>query len=148
MNGPALPVDAHVDEIVRTLSRRGALVLVAEPGAGKTTRVPSALERALPGEVWVLEPRRIAARLSAMRVAEERGERVGESVGFEVRFERTVSKKTRVRFLTEALLLRKLAESPELPGVSALVFDEFHERSVHSDLGLALARELRARRPD
>jgi ATP-dependent helicase HrpB len=148
MQRPALPVDAHVGEIVAALEARGALVLVAEPGAGKTTRVPSALERALPGEVWVLEPRRIAARLSAMRVAEERGERVGESVGFEVRFERAVSKKTRLRFITEALLLRKLAESPELPGVSAIVFDEFHERSVHSDLGLALARELRSRRPD
>jgi ATP-dependent helicase HrpB len=148
MTRPVLPVDAHVGEIVEKLERRGALVLVAEPGAGKTTRVPCALERALPGEVWVLEPRRIAARLSAMRVAEERGERVGGSVGFEVRFERATSSKTRLRFITEALLLRKLAESPDLPGVSAIVFDEFHERSVHSDLGLALARELRARRSD
>ncbi|NLY93367.1 MAG: ATP-dependent helicase HrpB [Myxococcales bacterium] len=148
MSRPPLPIDAHLEAIVEELRRRGTLVLVAEPGAGKTTRVPCALERALPGEVWVLQPRRIAARLAAMRVAEERGERVGESVGYEVRFERALSKKTRIRFLTEALLMKKLAERPDLPGVSALVFDEFHERSVHSDLGLALARALRARRPD
>src|SRR5690606_20602268 len=110
MSRPPLPIDAHLEAIVEELRRRGTLVLVAEPGAGKTTRVPCALERALPGEVWVLQPRRIAARLAAMRVAEERGERVGESVGYEVRFERALSKKTRIRFLTEALLMKKLAE--------------------------------------
>lgn len=143
-----LPIDPRLSEIVGTLKRVGALVLVAEPGAGKTTRVPPEILRSVEGEVWVLEPRRIAARLSAMRVAEELSEHVGETVGYEVRFESARSKATRLLFMTEALLWRKLQEDPELSRVSAIVFDEFHERSVHSDIGLALIRELRERRPE
>lgn len=143
-----LPIDPRLPEIVHTLKEAGALVLVAEPGAGKTTRVPPALLGAVEGEIWVLEPRRLAARLSAMRVAEERGERVGESAGYEVRFDSARSAATRVLFMTEALLLKKLRTDPDLSKVSAIIFDEFHERSVYADLGLSLIRALRERRPE
>lgn len=143
-----LPIDPRLPEIVKELKEAGALVLIAEPGAGKTTRVPPALLRAVEGEIWVLEPRRIAARLSAMRVAEELGEKIGQSAGYEVRFDTARSRATRILFMTEALLLKKLKSDPELSGVSAIVFDEFHERSVHADLGLSLIRALRERRSD
>lgn len=143
-----LPIDHRLPEIVETLSGAGALVLIAEPGAGKTTRVPPALLSAVKGEIWVLEPRRLAARLSAMRVAEELGERVGETAGYEVRFDSSRSKATRLVFMTEALLVKKLKADPDLSKVSAIVFDEFHERSVHADIGLSLICSLRARRPD
>src|SRR5690554_4026944 len=100
-----LPIDPRLPEIVKELKEAGALVLIAEPGAGKTTRVPPALLRAVEGEIWVLEPRRIAARLSAMRVAEELGEKIGQSAGYEVRFDAARSRATRILFMTEALLL-------------------------------------------
>jgi ATP-dependent helicase HrpB len=121
------------------------VVLTAPPGAGKTTRVPPALiERAgrAGGEVWVLEPRRLAVRLSARRVAEELGEPVGERVGYHVRFEDVASPRTRLRFVTEGVLLRRFAADPALTGIGALVFDEFHERHLQGDLALALARRL------
>lgn len=146
-----LPVDPWLDEIVRTLRAEGALVLEAEPGAGKTTRVPRALMEAGllgDGDVWILEPRRLAARLAACRVAEELGEAVGGRAGYAVRFEQRVSRTTRIRFVTEALLLRRMLTDPDLQGISAVLLDEFHERSLHTDLALALLRELRGRRPD
>lgn len=148
----ALPIDAFLPEIVRSLESVPRLVLVAEPGAGKTTRLPPALLDAAfakRGQVLVLEPRRIAARLSARRVAEELGESVGQRIGYVVRFEREVSAKTRVVFLTEALLTRRLIEDPSLDGVNTVVLDEFHERSLHTDLGLALLTRLtQTVRPD
>jgi ATP-dependent helicase HrpB len=147
-----LPIDAFLPEILDTLSRQANLVLVAEPGAGKTTRLPPALLDAAfaeAGQILVLEPRRIAARMAARRVAEELGERPGERVGYVVRFEREVSDKTRLIFLTEALLTRRLLEDPVLGGVSCVVLDEFHERSLHTDIGLALLRRLqRTVRPE
>ncbi|MFT3924812.1 MAG: ATP-dependent helicase HrpB [Myxococcales bacterium] len=154
MNAPrlSLPIDAALPEIVETLERTPNLVLVAEPGAGKTTRVPAALLEARflsRGQVLVLEPRRLAARMSAVRVASELGENVGQRVGYMVRFERVVSDQTRVIFLTEALLTRRLVDDPTLSRVSCVVLDEFHERSLHTDLGLALLRRLqRTTRPD
>ncbi len=127
-------------------------MLVAEPGAGKTTRLPPALLEgsfAREGQVLVLEPRRIAARMAARRIASERGQRVGDETGYVVRFERVVSARTRVLFLTEALLTRRLLEDPELRGVSVVVLDEFHERSLHTDLALSLLTRLsRTTRPD
>jgi ATP-dependent helicase HrpB len=144
----ALPIDGFLPEIVERVKREGALVLVAEPGAGKTTRVPRALMEAGIADVLVLEPRRIAARMAARRVASEIGERPGERVGYQVRFEDVTGPKTKLRFLTEAILTRRFASDPELRGVRAVVFDEFHERHLHSDLGLALAKELRSKRPD
>src|SRR5690242_18815633 len=119
--------------------KRGAdLVIEAPPGAGKTTRVPPALLEILKGDVIVLEPRRIAARLAARRVAAERGEAVGQTVGYQVRFEEVASRRTRLRFVTEGILTRRMLSDPTLKGVSAVVLDEFHERHLEGDLALAL----------
>lgn len=147
----ALPIDARIPEILAALRARPNLVLVAEPGAGKTTRLPRAMLEhgfADKGDILVLEPRRIAARLAADRVAEELGERTGERVGYQVRYERKASGKTRLFFLTEGLLSRRLSRDPTLKGVAAVVFDEFHERNVHSDLGLAMLRRAQSLRPE
>src|SRR4029077_13872985 len=112
------------------------------PGAGKTTRVPPSLLGVVSGDVVVLEPRRIAARLAARRVASELGEPVGETVGYQIRFEEAVGPRTRVRFVTEGVLTRRLLSDPQLKGVSAVVLDEFHERHLESDLALALLKRL------
>ena len=139
-----LPIDAHLDSIVEA-ARAGSVVLVAEPGAGKTTRVPRALlDAGVEGEILVLEPRRLAARMAAARVAEELGERVGQRVGYAVRFDRKTSAKTRICFVTEGIVARRLSRDPQLKGVSALVFDEQHERHLDADLTLARARRLRS----
>jgi ATP-dependent helicase HrpB len=144
-----LPIEPVLPAIRDAVRERGVLVLQAEPGAGKTTRVPTALLEVVPGEVLVLEPRRLAARLAARRVAEERGERLGETIGFQVRFEQQVSARTRVRFVTEGILTRRLLRDPRLEGVSAVVLDEFHERHLEGDLALALLARLRVtERPD
>lgn len=147
-----LPIDVLLPEILDALKIRGRLVLTADPGAGKTTRVPRALlDGGLleAGDCWILEPRRLAARLAAMRVAEELGEAVGERVGYAVRFEQKTSRATRVRFVTEGLLLRRLQEDPQLKGTSTVILDEFHERHLHTDLALALLKRLQATtRPD
>jgi len=138
-------------ELVAAAGARGNLVLVAPPGTGKTTRLPPALLGApwLSGQVWLLEPRRVAARAAAARIAEERGWTLGHEVGFHVRFERRYHAATRLLVLTEGLLTRRLLDDPALEGVGAVVLDEFHERSVHSDLGLALLKEVqRELRPD
>lgn len=147
--GP-LPIDALLPTIVDTLTRHSCVVIAAPPGAGKTTRVPPALLSLHPeGEVVVLEPRRIAAHLSALRVAEERGESLGETVGVQLRFESIVSEKTRLRFVTEGVLLRQLAADPQLAKVSTVIFDEFHERHHQTDLLLSLLRRLqRTTRPE
>ena len=142
-----LPIDDHLDDLVARLRAGRDVVLCASPGSGKTTRVPPALVDArLPGggSVLVLEPRRMAARLAARRVAGERGEPVGGTVGYRVRFERRESDRTRLWFLTEGLLTRRLVDDPDLAGVSVVVFDEFHERSLQADLGLGLVREIQA----
>ncbi len=148
----ALPIDPLLPEIVAALRAGTALVVEAPPGAGKTTRVPRALLEALPesaGEVWVLEPRRLPTRLAAERVARERGERVGDVVGYTVRFEDVTSPRTRLRFVTEGLLTRRLLSDPRLSGVAAVVLDELHERHVATDLALALLRRLQtSTRPD
>jgi ATP-dependent helicase HrpB len=148
----SLPIDPLLPQIVASLRDGPNLVLQADPGAGKTTRVPPALlEAGLlgPGECWILEPRRLAARLAATRVADELGEPLGQRSGYAVRFEQKVSKATRLRFVTEGLLLRRLQGDPMLRGISAVVLDEFHERHLHTDLAITLLRRLqRAGRPD
>ena len=148
----ALPIDPLLPEIVSALRAAPSLVIEAPPGAGKTTRVPSAL---LAGrvvgekEIVVLEPRRLAARLAARRVADELGEAVGGTAGYQVRFEDVTSSATRIRFVTEGLLTRRLLSEPTLPGVGAVILDEFHERHLQGDLALALLRRLqRTARPD
>lgn len=137
-----LPIDAALPGLLAQLARRPCAVVVAPPGSGKTTRVPPALLSMGPGKVLVLQPRRVAARLAARRLAEERGERVGGVVGYRTRFERRVGPTTRLEVLTEGLLLRRLQADPFLEGVAAVVLDEFHERSLDIDLALALLREV------
>ena len=145
-----LPIDAVLPEIVAAVRDRGAVVLVAPPGAGKTTRVPGALLDAgvVDGEIIVLQPRRLAARLAAARVAAERGGELGGVVCYEVRFDRRVGPATRLRFVTEGVLTRRLLADPELRGVGCVVIDEFHERHLDGDLALALVNRLRERRPE
>ncbi len=139
-----LPIDAVLDQLARTLASHNAAVLVAPPGAGKTTRVPLALLDApwlKNKKIIVLEPRRIAARASAERMAHTIGERVGETIGYRVRFGSKVSRATRIEVVTEGIFSRWILDDPELTGVAAVLFDEFHERSLDADLGLALARD-------
>ncbi len=140
-----LPIDPLLPRIVELLQRHSALVISALPGAGKTTRVPRALYEAglaERGDILVLEPRRLAARLAAARVAEELGEEVGRTVGYSMRFETVGGNETRVRFLTEGVLSRRIVQDPGLAGVSVVVLDEFHERHLVSDLALAFLRKL------
>ncbi len=148
MRKPALPVDAILPEILDSLKLQPNLVIVAAPGAGKTTRVPPALLGIVSGDVVVLEPRRIAARLAARRVASELGEAVGEMVGYQIRFEEATGPRTRLRFVTEGVLTRRLLSDPQLKGVDAVVLDEFHERHLESDLALALLKRLQRTRRD
>jgi ATP-dependent helicase HrpB len=138
-----LPIDALLPQIVEALRHHKYLVIEAPPGAGKTTRVPPTLLNF--GEVLVLEPRRIAARMAARRVASELGERVGETVGYQVRFEDVSGPRTRLRFVTEGVLTRRLLSDPTLKGVNVIVLDEFHERHLDTDLALALVKRLDVR---
>jgi ATP-dependent helicase HrpB len=140
-----LPIDAVLDALAAALARQSTAVLVAPPGAGKTTRVPLALldePWVGNGKIIVLEPRRIAARASAERMAQTLGERVGEMVGYRVRFGSKVSRATRIEVVTEGIFAQQILNDPELNGVAAVLFDEFHERSLDADLGLALARDV------
>jgi ATP-dependent helicase HrpB len=143
-----LPIDAVVPEVLARLSEAGAVVLQAPPGAGKTTRVPPAL-LPHPGTVLVVEPRRVAARAAARRMAAEHGSRLGEAFGYSVRFDTVAGPRTRVLVMTPGVLLRKLHADPFLEAVGTVVFDEFHERGVEADLALGLVRLLRQTvRPD
>jgi ATP-dependent helicase HrpB len=138
-------VDGLLPQLLAALRSGPAVVLQAAPGAGKTTRVPPALldaGLAGPGEVWVLEPRRLATRLAAARVAEERGEVLGETVGYQIRFDERAGPRTRLRFVTEGVLGRRLLSQPGLGRIGAVVLDEFHERHLQADLALALLRRL------
>ena len=145
MNFPTpLPIDAVLDDLTSTLARSSTAVLVAPPGAGKTTRVPLALldaDWAKGKKIIVLEPRRIAARAAAERMAQTLSQKVGETVGYRVRFGSKVSRATRIEVVTEGIFTRQILDDPELNGVAAVLFDEFHERSLDADLGLALARD-------
>ena len=146
-----LPVAEVLDEVRTALDERGAAVLVAPPGTGKTTGVPPALvgEPWATGRILVLEPRRLAARAAATRMAQVAGEPVGRTFGYAVRGERRVGATTRVEVVTEGLLVRRLQSDPALEGVSAVLLDEFHERSMDTDLALALLLDLRSSlRPD
>jgi ATP-dependent helicase HrpB len=141
-----LPVDAAIPTIIDAVRQRRAVVVTAAPGAGKTTRVPPAL--ADDGPVIVLQPRRVAARTLAARVAAERGWTIGAEVGWHVRFERQFGPRTIVLFATEGILTARLLQDPLLGGFRTIVLDEFHERSIHADLGLALAKQAWMARAD
>ena len=140
----ALPIDEALPALTAALRAQAAAVLVAPPGAGKTTRVPLVLADepwASGRKILVLEPRRIAARAAAARMAATLGEQVGETVGYRVRFGSKVSRRTRIEVVTEGVFTRLVIDDPTLDGVAAVLFDEFHERSLDGDLGLALARD-------
>ena len=146
-----LPIDLLKADLVAACGRTRRLVLRAPTGSGKSTRIPQMLLDLglVEGQIVVLQPRRIAARLLAARIAQERGGKLGAEVGYQIRFERVESAQTRIKFVTEALLLRQMASDPQLKGIGAVVFDEFHERNLHSDVALALARRLQETgRPD
>lgn len=144
-----LPIDEALPELCAALRGAGRAVLMAPPGAGKTTRVPLALLAQVEGRILMLEPRRLAARASAERMAETLGEAVGQTVGYRIRGEARLGPATRIEVVTEGILTRMLQSDPELGGVGLVIFDEFHERSLNADLGLALVWEARqALRPD
>src|SRR5208282_3416801 len=145
MDLPPLPIDAALPGLMAALRAHNAAVLVAPPGAGKTTRVPLVLadeDWAKDRRILVLEPRRLAARAAAERMAQTLSERVGETVGLRVRFGSKISRKTRIEVITEGIFTRLILDDPMLDGVAAVMFDEFHERSLDADLGLALARDV------
>src|SRR5436190_3310637 len=141
-----LPIDEHVAEIVAHVRAKRSAVIVAPPGAGKTTRVPPALSAL--GRTILLQPRRVAARALARRIAQERGWRIGEEVGWQIRFERRFSDRTRLLVATEGILTARLQSDPLLSDFAVIVLDEFHERSIHADLALALARQAMLARDD
>lgn len=147
-----LPIDEVLPELQQHLRKPGSVLLSAEPGAGKTTRVPLSLlhEAWLEGQrIVMLEPRRIAARHAAQFMAQQLGEKVGETVGYRIRLDTKVSDKTRIEVVTEGILTRMLLDDPELTGVGLVIFDEFHERNLHADLALALSHQCQQLlRPD
>ncbi len=148
MTRDPLPIDDVLPAVVAALRDHGRVVIEAPPGAGKTTRVPPAVLDSVDGRVVVLEPRRVAARAAANRMAAERGERLGGTVGLTTGDERRVSRDTRIEVVTEGVLVRRLQADPGLPGVGAIVLDEFHERSLDADLALAFGWEARELRGD
>src|SRR4249919_1550996 len=140
-----LPIDDALPDLAAALAGNNVAVLVAPPGAGKTTRVPLVLldEAWAKGKkILVLEPRRLAARAAAARMASTLGEQVGDTVGLRVRFGSKVTKRTRIEVVTEGVFTRLVLDDPSLEGIAAVLFDEFHERSLDADLGLALARDV------
>ena len=144
-DAPSLPIDSALPELTAALRAQSAAVLVAPPGAGKTTRVPLVLAReawARGKKILVLEPRRLAARAAAARMAATLGEAVGATVGYRVRFDSKVSRATRIEVVTEGVFTRLVLDDPSLAGIAAIAFDEFHERALDADLGLALARDV------
>lgn len=143
-----LPIDNVLPDVLAALRTARSLVLVAPPGAGKTTRVPPAVLKAglLAGKehpnLVMLQPRRVAARASAQRIAEEQGWELGRQVGYHVRFDKQIGATTRLRVLTEGILARQLLSDPFLETVGCVILDEFHERSLHTDLTIAMLREV------
>jgi ATP-dependent helicase HrpB len=143
---PFLPVDSALDDVRAALDRHRAAVLTAAPGSGKTTRVPPALVDR--GRVLLLQPRRVAARAMAQRIADERGWAVGREIGWHIRFDRKFTPDTRLVVVTEGILTAYLREDPLLSGFTTLIVDEFHERNIHADIGLALAKQAWRARDD
>ncbi len=141
-----LPIDSFVESIRASLRRSRAAVITAQPGAGKTTRVPPALLDS--GPVILLQPRRVAARSVARRIADERGWTLGREVGWQVRFDQRFSAETRLLVVTEGILTARLQADPLLGDFAVIVVDEFHERSIHADLALALSKQAWRARDD
>src|SRR3954466_6519643 len=146
MHRAPLPIDAYLDSILDSVRRSRAVVVTAAPGAGKTTRVPPAL--LADGPVVLLQPRRVAARAIAARIAAERGWTLGDDVGWQIRFERRFTAATRLLVVTEGVLTARLQSDPLLSDFQTIVLDEFHERTIHADLAIALARQAWRARDD
>jgi len=149
----SLPIDSILTSCAEEIDRGASLILQASPGSGKTTRLPPYLLKEIKfppdSQIWVLEPRRLAAKFAATRVAEENQWQLGETVGYHFRFEKKYSKETRLLYLTEGMLMRRLVGNPTLKGVSTVIIDEFHERHLHTDLALSFLRHLqKTARPD
>ena len=149
---PIVEIESDLRSAIREQKSGCRIIVEAPTGSGKSTRVPPMLldSGALgDGEIYVLQPRRIAARMLARRVASERGQKVGGEIGYQVRFENVVSPETRIRYVTEGILIRRLIENPSLKGIAAVVFDEFHERHFYGDVSLARCLEVQdSKRPD
>ncbi|MDD2309026.1 MAG: ATP-dependent helicase HrpB [Desulfuromonadaceae bacterium] len=148
---PKLPIDDILPDLLDSIRNHQSIILHAPPGAGKTTRVPLALLDILPpeaGRIIMLEPRRIATVSAARWMASCLGEEVGRTVGYSIRFDSCTSAATRIEVVTEGILTRRIQSDPGLTGVALVIFDEFHERSIHADLGLALCREVQQLRAD
>src|ERR1041385_919882 len=148
-----LPIYELESAVIASLRAQGRLIVQAPTGSGKSTQIPQMLLNhgllGASGEVVVLQPRRLAARLLAKRVAEEVGTTLGDIVGYQIRLESRVSEKTRLRFVTEGILLRQMSFDPRLPGITAVVFDEFHERHLYGDISLARSLQIQQTlRPD
>src|SRR4051794_16924496 len=141
-----LPIDPHLAEITEHVRRARTAVIVAPPGSGKTTRVPPALAGL--GRTILLQPRRVAARALARRIAFERGWTIGEEIGWQIRFERRFSRDTQLLVATEGILTARLQSDPLLSDFRVVILDEFHERSIHADLALALVRQALDARDD
>jgi ATP-dependent helicase HrpB len=139
-----LPIDTLISALQSAITAGQDVILKSSPGSGKTTRVPPALLETVKGQIWVLEPRRVAARMSALRVASELNEKPGETVGWQMRFEREFSDKTRILFLTEGMFITRLTQNPDLTGVDCVILDEFHERHQQTDVAFALCRHLQS----
>src|SRR5271169_5302337 len=140
------PINAILPELIAAITANPSVVLHAPPGAGKTARVPLALLKAIPpeqGRIVMLEPRRIAAVSAARWMAKSIGEEVGSTVGYAIRFDTKKSKKTRIEVVTEGILTRRIQSDPGLEDTAMVIFDEFHERSIHADLALALCLDVR-----
>ncbi|HEY6950931.1 MAG TPA: DEAD/DEAH box helicase, partial [Bacteroidota bacterium] len=139
------PVDSVIPELLRHLESSNTVILSAPPGAGKTTRVPIALLHSgilQSGKILMLEPRRLAARRSAEFMASQLKESVGGTIGYRIRGENKTGTSTSIEVLTEGILTKMIRKEPDLPGVGMVIFDEFHERSIHADLGLAFALDV------
>ena len=145
-----LPIYEIETQLISAVGSTGRVLVSAPTGSGKSTQIPQmVLSLAGPGQIVVLQPRRLAARLLARRVARERKSELGHEVGYQIRFENVTSPRTRIRFVTEGILLRQMLNDPDLAGVSIILFDEFHERHLEGDIALARALELQSeRRPD
>lgn len=143
-----LPIDPYLDQILKASHDHPTLLIKASPGSGKTTRLPWALASGCSQKVIVLEPRRLAAKLAALRIAEEEDLKAGEEIGFHFRFEKNVSSQSRLIFYTEGTFLRIMTQDPELKDVGIVILDEFHERHLETDMALAALRTLQKRRPD
>jgi ATP-dependent helicase HrpB len=142
----SLPIDAYLDEILSQVQKSSTILIKASPGSGKTTRLPWFIAKNIQSKVIVLEPRRLAAKLAAERIAQEEGLKIGEEIGYHFRFENKSSPKTKLTFYTEGTFLKKSINENELEDVGVIILDEFHERHLETDMALAWLLDLQARR--